>query len=238
MLRLKHFPILATALPAALMATGAAAYDAGSVSNGGSVSGKVTYNGSVPTKKVIPTKDANVCGSSRDVKLISVGAGKGVQDAVVFLQGVESGKDWGAQESLPEIDNVKCEFEPHIQVIRSGEIDVVNTDPVLHNTHGFYGRRTAFNIALPNAGQRIKTELTRPGLVRVECDAHGWMLGWIYVADSPYYVLTGDDGSFSLTDVPPGDYTLVTWQEHTDAMETPVTVKAGEAAEVTVELKK
>src|SRR3546814_8186708 len=100
-----------------------------------------------------------------------------------------------------------------------GEIDVVNTDPVLHNTHGFYGRRTAFNLALPNQGQRIKADLTRPGLVRVECDAHGWMLAWIYVADSPYYALTGEDGSFSLTDVPPGDYTLVTWQEHVEETE-------------------
>jgi hypothetical protein len=123
-------------------------------------------------------------------------------------------------------------------VIRTGEIDVVNTDPVLHNTHGFYGRRTAFNLALPNKDQRITTELMRPGLVRVECDAHGWMLGFIYVADSPYYVLTGDDGTFSLTDVPPGSYTLVAWQEHTDAIEMPVTVKAGETAEVAIDMKK
>src|SRR3546814_6800868 len=86
--------------------------------------------------------------------------------------------------------------------------------------------------------QRIKADLTRPGLVRVECDAHGWMLAWIYVADSPYYALTGEDGSFSLTDVPPGDYTLVTWQEHVEETEMPVTVKAGEIAEVTIELKK
>ena len=238
MFSLKHLAILAGALPLGALATTALAYDPGSVSNGGTISGKVTYSGAVPTKKVIPTKDANVCGSIRDVKLIAVGPGNGVQDAVVFLKDVASGKDWGEPESVPEIDNVKCEFEPHIQVIREGEIDVVNSDPVLHNTHGFYGRRTAFNLALPNEGQRIKAELMRPGLVRIECDAHGWMLGWIYVADSPYYVLTGEDGSFSLTDVPPGDYTLVTWQEHTDAMEMPVSVKTGETAEVTVELTK
>ena len=238
MLHLRHLAFLACALPLGALASGAAAYDAGSVSVGGTVSGKVTYSGSVPTKKVIPTKDANVCGSIRDVKLVALGPGNGVRDAVVFLKDMASGKDWGPAEGPPEIDNVKCDFEPHVQVIRTGEIDVVNTDPVLHNTHGFYGRRTAFNLALPNEGQHIKVELTRPGLVRVECDAHGWMLGWIYVADSPYYALTGEDGSFSLTDVPAGDYTLVTWQEHTEETEMPVTVKAGETAEVTIELKK
>src|SRR3546814_216332 len=175
MLSLKHLAILAGTLPLGALATTAAAYDAGSVSDGGTVSGKVTYSGSVPTKKVIPTKDADVCGSIRDVKLIVVGPGNGVGDAVVYLKDVASGKDWGAPEGVPEIDNVKCEFDPHVQVIREGEIDVVNTDPVLHNTHGFYGRRTAFNLALPNQGQRIKADLTRPGLVRVECDAHGWL---------------------------------------------------------------
>jgi hypothetical protein len=72
----------------------------------------------------------------------------------------------------------------------------------------------------------------------VECDAHGWMLGWIHVADSPYHALTAKDGTFTLTNVPPGSYTLVTWQEYTGAVETPVTVKAKDTAAVTVELKK
>ena len=69
--------------------------------------------------------------------------------------------------------------------MRAGKIDIVNSDPVLHNTHGFYGQRTAFNLALPDKGMKIASDLPRPGLVRVECDAHGWMLAHIYVADSP-----------------------------------------------------
>src|SRR3546814_10315986 len=83
----------------------------------------VTYSGSVPTKKVIPTKDADVCGSIRDVKLIVVGPGNGVGDAVVFLKDVASGKDWGAPEGVPEIDNVKCEFDPHVQDRKSTRLN-------------------------------------------------------------------------------------------------------------------
>jgi uncharacterized protein (DUF2141 family) len=51
--------------------------------------------------------------------------------------------------------------------------------------------------------------------VRVDCDAHGWMEGWIYVVDNPYYAITGSDGKFSITDVPPGDYTLIAIQSLT-----------------------
>jgi Carboxypeptidase regulatory-like domain len=214
------------------------AYEVVAVSGGGKIEGKVSFNGAVPTKKVIPTKDKEVCGSPRDDPQIRVGADKGVQDAVVYLKEVAKGKAWGAADKAPVLDQEKCVFKPAVQVMRAGKIDIVNSDPVLHNTHGFYGQRTAFNLALPDKGMKIASELPRPGLVRVECDAHGWMLAHIYVADSPYYALTAADGSFSITDVPPGDYTLVATQSWAGDTETQVTVKAGDSNKLAIELKK
>src|SRR2546422_600805 len=73
---------------------------------------------------------------------------------------------------------------------------------------------------------------------RVECATHGWMLGWVYAAEQPYYAVTKKDGTFSIQDVPPGSYTLVAWQEYTDTTEVPVTVKPKEATQQTIELKK
>lgn len=64
------------------------------------------------------------------------------------------------------------------------------------------------------------------------------MLAHIYVADSPYYALTGQDGSFKITDIPPGNYTLVVSQYYAGDMEMPVTVKGGEVAKLAIELKK
>lgn len=238
-------PRMATAvLAVTVMVAGwpvpAPSYQAVAVSDGGTIKGKVLFQGSPPAKrKVIPTKDREVCGSGvREVDQILLGPDQSVQDAVVYLKGVEKGKAWEKAATIPRIDNVKCDFKPHVQVISAGDFEIVNSDPVLHNTHGFYGRLTAFNVALPNQGQRIKRPLRKPGLVRVECDAHGWMLGWVYVADNPYYAVTAKDGTFTIKDVPPGSYTLVTWQEYTGEVEVPVTVKAKEVVPVTVELKK
>jgi len=221
-----------------LLSASAYSYDVVPVSGGGKIEGKVTFLGNVPIKKIIPTKDKEVCGGPRDEPQVRVGADKSVQDAVVYLKEVAKGKAWGKQDKTPELDNVKCRFEPSVQVIRAGAIDILNADPVLHNTHGFYGKRTAFNMALPNKGDRIPADLPRPGLVRVECDAHGWMLAHVYVADSPYYVLTGKDGNFSITDIPPGDYTVVASQYYTGDTETAVTVKSGETVKLSIELKK
>lgn len=216
----------------------ALAYQEGAVSGGGTIKGKVVYNGRNPTRTILPTKDQNVCGQIREEPEVFVGADKGVQEGIVYLTGVTSGKPWPAAAKAPTLDNKACAFSPRVQVIGAGTIAISNSDPVLHNTHGFYGRRTAFNVALPNQGQTVPVELTRPGQARIECDAHGWMLGYVYVVDNPYHVLTDKNGAFEIRDIPPGDYTLVANQEFTGPTEIKVTVKSGETIEVPVELVK
>jgi hypothetical protein len=229
---------LSVSILAAALCTPAQAYEAGSVTGGGTIEGTIVYHGDVPTKKIIPTKDTAVCGAPREDPLIEVGSDGAVQNAIVYLVDVASGKAWPAPGKPAELDNVKCRFVPEIQAIPAGSLDVVNTDPVLHNTHGYYGKRTAFNLALPNQGQRIPTELKRAGEVRIDCDAHGWMEGWIYVVDNPYYAVTGADGKFSITDVPPGSYKLVAVQPFTGPMEQQATVTGGQTTSMTIELKK
>ena len=237
--RVSHITALsALAVTAATVAMPAFAYDAGTVTGGGSIEGKIVYNGPVQTRKIIPNKDVEVCGGIREEPLIEVGPDKAVKNAAVYLVDVAKGKAWPAASKPPELDNLKCRFVPDVQVIRAGPLDVVNKDPVLHNTHGYYGKRTAFNMALPNQGQRIPTELTRAGTVRVDCDAHGWMEGWIYVVDNPYYAITGADGKFSITDVPPGTYKLVAIQSFTGPDQQSVTVEGGKPTTLTIELKK
>ena len=168
-----------------------------------------------------------------------VGDGGAVQDSVVYLKGIGAGKPWPEMLTrVPVLDQESCKFHPHVQVARQGSLDIVNSDPVLHNTHGYYGKRTAFNVALPEKDQKVTKVLKQPGTVKVDCDAHGWMLGWVHVVDNPYFFQTGDDGTFSITDVPPGDYTLRAWQEWLGEIEIPVTVRAGEATELDIDLTK
>jgi len=216
------------------------AYQEITVSDGGTIRGKVVFQGSPPPMKtIIPTKDQEVCGGIREEPQIILGEDRSLQDAVVFLKAVESGKVWAQSAKTPELTNLKCNFVPHVQVVPvESDLEIVSSDSVLHATHGFLGKRTVFSVTLPNQGDRVKRPLKKSGVVRVECDAHGWMLGWIYVADNPYYGLTGKDGMFTITDVPPGAYTLVVWQEYTGLTEIPVVVKAKEVVSVSIELKK
>ena len=214
------------------------AYDVAAVANGGTIKGKVTFNGTVPTRTVLPTKDQKICGQPRKEDLIKVGADKGVQEAVLSIQGITKGKAWPNAGKTPAIDNKDCVFLPRVQVVQVGKLSVVNSDPLLHNTHGFYDKRTAFNLALPNQNQSIDVDLPRPGTVRVECDSHGWMLGWIHVVDNPYYAISDASGAFEIKDIPPGKYTFVVNQEATGPSTQEVEVKAGQTLDLPIELKK
>jgi hypothetical protein len=236
--RLRCIPSSLLAVLVAALPSSAVAYEVAPVSDGGTISGKVTFNGAAPTKKIIPTKDKETCGEIREEPEIVVGADKGVLDAVVYLKSVEKGKAWQKPAQKPEIVNKDCRFVPNVQALPVGTIVIVNSDPVMHNTHGFHGKATVFNVALPMKGQRIERPLKKPGITRVECDAHGWMLAWIYVAENPYYAVTQKDGTFSISDVPPGSYTLVAWHAYTGEAEIPVTVKPKETAQTPIELKK
>src|SRR5262245_59891305 len=202
----------------------ALAYEVAAVVGGGSIQGKVTFAGPVATRKLVPTKDKAVCGEAREEPVIAVGPDKGVLGAVVYLKKVDKGKAWDKPAKAPEIVNQRCVFEPHVQVVPVGaSVAVVNADDLMHNTHPYAGKIRAFNLALPIKGQRIEKPLGTAGLVRVGCDVHRWMEAWVYVADNPYYAVTKADGAFTFTEVPPGDYTLVAWQESTGAIEKPVT---------------
>jgi hypothetical protein len=234
-------PLNAVLLSVALCAGAAHAqtYEVVQVADGGTIKGKVIYKGSVPTKTVLPTKDKETCGGPRKDPLVIVGPGGEVKDAVVRIKALAKGKAWpAAQKSAARIDQKGCIFAPHVMVMAPGNLDVINSDPVLHNTHGYYGKNTAFNLALPLQGAKVTRPLRRPGVVRVDCDAHGWMEAWVVVVDNPYYAQTGADGTFTISEVPPGSYTVVVWQEHSGAVEMPVTVKAKEAVDMaTIELK-
>jgi hypothetical protein len=151
---------------------------------------------------------------------------------------VQRGKALPRLDRKPEIDNVSCRFVPRVQGVPVGSIVLVNSDPVLHNTHGFLGKQTVFNQALLLKGMRMEKPIRKPGLMRIECDAHGWMLAWVFAAEHPYYAVTKQDGAFSIPDVPPGSYTLVAWHEYTGEVEVPVTVKPREATKQTIELKR
>ncbi|MFQ5803382.1 MAG: beta-sandwich domain-containing protein [Candidatus Methylomirabilales bacterium] len=197
-----------------------AAYKTGLVPNGAVVSGKVVFKGKVPApKKLLITKNQDVCGEGYvERQEVKVSRDRSLTDVVVTLEGMKKGKPWAKPANGYLLNQKRCTFIPYLQVIPKGaKLTVVNSDPHLHNIHTYEqigrARRTVFNVAQPTQGHKVqKTIKPRRGkAIRIECDAHNWMLGWMYVVDNPYYAIVKKDGSFNIKDVPPGNYTLKVW---------------------------
>ena len=202
----------------------------------GSLKGRVLFDGTPPpVEKVEVKSDVPVCGMHQDVSKISLGADQGVANAVVRIIGA----DGIAEAKKGHLDQVNCQFVPHVQVVPIGSTLVItSSDSVLHNTHAFReDGSTAFNIAVPIVGMEINKKLTKPGILKLRCDAgHTWMSGYIVVLDEAYYAITDKDGNFTIEGIPRGQYEMEIWQEWLGKIKQPVTIKEG-ASEVNITLK-
>jgi len=208
------------------------------VPGAGTLAGVVTIAGPVPSLKPHPINaDPDVCGHGEkpNVSLV-LGKGGRIASAAVWLVDVAAGKKW----DLPEapLDQRKCEFVPRVLLARSGvPVTFMNGDPVNHNVHAYdTSNTTLFNVALPLKDVKLTQTFHAPGVVRIKCDAHGWMLGWVVVAPTPYAAVTGGDGAFRLTGVPPGAHRLHVWHELLGEKEVAVNVPAGAESTVDVSL--
>ena len=219
------------AKPAAQPA-GGGGYTVAAVTDGGKVSGSVKFEGTPPPlEKVEVSKDPAVCGKEKVLETVQVGSGNGLKGVVVWIENISKGKDWGSIDG-GEVDQTECHYKPYIQIIKVGEqVNIKNSDSVLHNIHAYYkDTETLFNLAQPMKGMSTPKKLEKSGPVHFKCDVHSWMSAYAFVAAHPYYAISGDDGSFSLDDVPAGSYKLHAWHPKFGEKTADATVTAGGTA--------
>ncbi len=232
---MKKSGITSLAVGVSLMVVGALshAYEVIDVSNGGEVTGKITFKGSVPENPVLKvTKDEDYCGNTLKADYYVVDSNGGLKNVVVMIENIDKGKAYD-KKGIVEFENTKCMFSPHVSVgVRGQKLGIVSRDPILHNTHLYHGpkQKTMYNVAIPLQDRVIKKPLRKPGEVVVKCDAHEWMLGYVYVGNNPYITVTAEDGTFKITDVPPGNYKVKIWHEKLGEASQDVTVSAGGTA--------
>jgi hypothetical protein len=202
------------------------------------IEGSVQFAGTVGEPKMVPiTSDKYVCGEHKNAQDLIVSAAGGIRNAVVSLQTPPPGTRMYGFGPPPQIDQHECVFIPRIVVVPvGGTVEFLNSDRLLHNIRSKEIKHNrAFNRTQPR-GRTIPITFTKSEIVRVGCDLHPWMRSWVVVADHPFYTITGDNGEFTLGNVPPGQYTLQVWQEALGTVTTEVTVGDGGVTGVTVEM--
>lgn len=202
-----------------------------------SIKGTVQFTGgAVPQKKLAVTVDQYVCGKEKEADLLILSPQGGIRNAVVWLESPAQGAKRENPAPVVQMDQKQCVFTPRVVVVPvGGTVEFLNSDHLLHNVHTVTKENPSVNRAQPR-GRTIPVIFSKPEIIRVKCDLHPWMLGWVVVTDHPFHAVTGVEGEFTLNNVPPGKYTLHVWQESLGTSAKEVTVSSKEVANVTVEM--
>src|SRR5687767_2494295 len=198
----------------------------------GSVSGTITTTakGAAPLRVTI---DQKVCGDQLPDEAIVVDAQGRLANAVVVVTGVQR-----QHATEPLVVNEKCRFAPRVQLIApKASMKTSSKDPILHTTNAqLENGRTLFNVAVPIPGITITKTIAAAGNVRLSCNTHPWMRGWMVVTTEAAAV-SAADGRFTIDNVPPGTYELRVWHEVLKGAPQKVTVSAGKPTEISFQLK-
>ena len=196
----------------------------------GSIKGRFLFGGDAPSApKLQITQDQEFCGKHEILnETLTVSADKGIANVVVYLYE-------GRGQELPEphesyadvssakavLDNLNCRFEPHVCVLHTSQtLEIKNSDEVGHNTNIAPQENVSFNQTIPvgsSMEHKFDTSERRPA--PVNCNIHPWMKGWVLPLKTPYFAVSGADGSFEIKNLPAGVWTFQVWHESAGGVE-------------------
>ena len=229
--------IMAVTAAAALVG-GVALFAAGprsaTAQGGGTVEVEVKYNGAPQVETLKVNKDTEQCGKETKIEKVAVGGNKGLANAVASIAGAK-GQPTAKKAT---IDQKGCAFHPHVVAMTPGEIEILNSDGILHNIHTYSTANPSINKAQPKFKKTMTEKFEKPEFVKVTCDVHSWMLGWVAVMPHPYFGVTDANGVAKIENAPAGKQTVEVWHETLGKVTKDVDVKPGQTTKVTVEMVK
>jgi hypothetical protein len=196
---------------------------------GATIVGRVIFRGTVPPSQVIPViRNPEICGASQSIQPLIVDPASGcIKDTVGSLV-LHDGSVMPAIEqpsAIPSVTNRTCAFHTRVGVAKTGDLfETRNEDPVMHNTHVHVDNRTFLNVALVAGGKPVQKRVKSSGLMRLACDTHPFMQGFVMLIDHDFVATTDAMGLFSITGVPPGKQEISIWHQTLGALTKHVTV--------------
>jgi len=141
---------------------------------------------------------------------------KSSENIVVYVDAV-AGKKFDAPADHVVVDQKKMTFVPHVSVVQQGTtVEFLNSDPVGHNVYwpSISGnKKLAHNMGTWPQGQKKPFQFMDLGAASLLCNVHPEMSGYVVVVPTPYFAVTDKDGNYTIKNVPPGHYTILTWSE-------------------------
>ena len=202
----------------------------------GNVTGSIMFEGDAPAAETIRMNSDPVClkqATDTETEYYVVGDGGGLGNVFVYVKSGLTGSFPPASDTII-LDQQGCRYTPHVFGIQVGQtLQVVNSDPTLHNIHATPANNAEFNTGQPIQGMTFDREFDNVEImVPFKCDVHGWMNAYVGVLDHPFFAVSGSDGAFDISGLPPGTYEIEAWHEELGTQTESVTVAEAGTAEV------
>ena len=203
------------------------------ISFAGDVQGKITFDGNAPKMKPLRMDADPVCVANNEIQprkeWLVLDENNGVKNVLVFVKESKSGTlvdiDYVPKDKAV-IDQKGCVYVPHVLGIMVGQqLDILNSDGTLHNIHALPKVNKEFNKAMPRSKKQMSVTFDKvEAPFKVKCDVHPWMGAYLGVFDHPYFAVTDDSGSYSISGLAPGKYVIEAWHEKLGSQSADITV--------------
>lgn len=209
---------------------------------GASVRGAVRFEGTVPKSKPISMAADPSCAHQHSSPVfdqeVMTDAKGDLQNVVVFVSEGLGDRTFEPPAEPAVVHQKGCLYQPHVVAVRANQpLHVVNDDPTSHNIHPTPANNREWNKAEP-PGTSLDESFAREEIsIPVKCNVHPWMHGYIAVFKHPFFAVTGKDGTFDLSSLPPGTYTIKAWHEKLGTSTQTITVGANETKEISFVFK-
>lgn len=228
-----NYSILAIALAVAILGVAGVSVPATNTTATASVKGTVKLIGTPPTPTRINMSSDPVCARQHTTPVLTedVVADKSgdLQNVVVFVADGLGDRTFDVPTQSVEIDQKGCVYQPHVLAFRANQpVRVVNHDACAHNIHPTAVNNREWNQAQAPGTESEVTFAREEVGIPLKCNVHPWMRGYLSVFKHPYFAVTGKDGSFDISNLPPGTYTIEAWQEKLGTSMQKVTIGGNE----------
>lgn len=208
----------------------------------GTVGGRITFAGTPPKAGMVRMESDPNCvqqGAAATDETIVMGDGGAVQNVFVYVKDGLGDLRFPVPSTRVLLDQKGCRYAPHVLGAQVGQsVEVLNSDPTLHNVHATPATNREFNTGQPLPGMKHTHQFsTKEVMVPFKCDVHPWMRAYIGVLDHPYFAVTGADGAFTLKGLPPGTYTVEAWHETLGTQTQTVTIGERETKDIAFSFK-
>jgi len=156
---------------------------------------------------------ASAAGTAAELRAHVINqSGKPVANAVVVVEPVVSVADRPANAaSTAVMDQIDKQFAPFVLAIQVGtRVEFPNHDNILHHVYSFSPAKN-FQLPLYSGSAAAPILFDKPGIVVLGCNIHDWMIGYVYVTESPYFGKTDSGGDATIAQLPMGSYVAHIW---------------------------